>query len=102
MSILLPVLYLVLLLLQIFLLVVNIRKPLKKRWILLFVAEAISEAAAVLLMQYYNELPGTGMMPGLTYFAQTMYSMAAAAVYASMLVVSFIVMVVLSSQKKVK
>ena len=102
MSILLPILYLVLLLLQILLLVVTIRKPLKKRWTLLFVAEAISEAAAVLLMHYYNTLPGTGMMPGLTYFAQTIYSMAAAAVYAGMLVISFVVMVVLSSQKKVK
>ena len=98
----LPVIYSVLLLLQILLLLLNLRKPLKKRWLLLLIAEALSETAAVLLMRYYNDLHGTGIMPGLTHFAETMYSMAAAAISGGMLVISAIVMAVQSSRQKSK
>ena len=102
MAVLLPILYLLLLILQVLLLILNIRKPLKKRWTLLFVSEAVSEAAAVLLMRYYNQLPGTGMMPGMTYFAETIYSMIAAAVYCGMLLLSAIVMLSISRHQKTK
>ena len=102
MSILLPILYLILLAMLILLLILAISKPLKKRWSLLFLAEAISEAAAVMLMHYYNELPGAGIMPGMTYFAETVYSMIAAAAYAGMLAVSLLAYLLLMNKGKNK
>ena len=60
----------------------------RKGWPRLIVLEVISLAAALALMYYYDSLPGMGMMPGLTYFAEVMYSMLFAAVYAVMAVIS--------------
>ena len=60
----------------------------RKGWLRLIVLEVISAAASLTLMFYYDSLPGIGMMPGLTYFAEVMYSMLFATVYAVMAVIS--------------
>lgn len=73
---------------QVVLLISAIRRPSARRWIILFAAEAISLAAALVLAAHFNALPGNGMMPGLTYFAEVIYSLAAALAYGVMLLIS--------------
>ena len=81
MDILLPIFYIVLLLVQIVLFILGCRKSTKKRWIILCAIELLSCAGALLCMAYYDSLPGSGMMPGLTYFAEVVYSFFAAIAY---------------------
>lgn len=71
-----------------------LKKHVRVRWSLLFLCELCALTAAVYFSIYYNALPGDGMMPGLTYFAETMYSMAGAVVYLCMLLVSVLACVI--------
>ncbi len=60
----------------------------RKGWLRLIVLEVVSAAAALGLMFYYDSLPGIGMMPGLTYIAEVIYSMLFTAAFAVMAVIS--------------
>lgn len=73
--------YIVILILQIILLVISIRKKTKKFWRTLFSIELISMLIAIGLMIYYNSLPGEGFMPGLTYLGEMLFSFGAAILY---------------------
>jgi len=88
MDILLPILYLLVLAVQAVLLVFSIRRPTVRRWGILLGTELIALAAALLLAAHYNGLPGFGIMPGLTYFAETLFSLFAALAYGAMLLIS--------------
>lgn len=88
MDILLPVVYIVVLILQVVMLAAAVRRPAKRKWAFLYLCEAGAALAAWVLMRWYDNLPGYGMMPGLTYFAEAFFSMCAAGIYAVMLVVS--------------
>ncbi len=88
MDILLPVLYLLMLAGQAVLLIFAIRRPTVRRWGFLLGLELLSLTAALLLAYHYNGLPGFGIMPGLTYFAETLFSMFAALVYGGMMLIS--------------
>ena len=57
-------------------------------------------AAAVGLTKYFDALPGTGMMPGLTWFAHTFYSMGAAALYGVLLCVTVLAAAVTGGKRK--
>lgn len=61
-----------------------------KNWVLLFAAEALSAAAAFCAMHIFDALPGKGMAPGLTWFAEVFYSLGAAVLYAILLPLSFL------------
>ena len=63
--------YAVLLIAQICLLV-------RKRWTAAFCLSLIGLAAAVVLTIVFDSLPGSGMMPGLTWFTEVISRMAAA------------------------
>ena len=67
------------------LLVYNLRHPSRKGWLALLGANTLCLAAAAALTAYFDALPGTGMMPGLTWFAHTMYSLGAVVVYGALL-----------------
>ena len=88
MEIVLLILYLLALLGQILLLVVAAREPGIRRWIVLFAGEVVALAAALGLAIYFDARPGAGMMPGMTYFAEVIYSFGAAAAYGGMLLLS--------------
>lgn len=88
MDILLPILYLIMLAAQAVLLYFSIRRPTGRRWGVLLGTELLSLAAALLLAAHCNGLPGIGMMPGLTYFAETLFSLFAALAYGAMLLIS--------------
>lgn len=79
------VMYIVLFILQIVLLAVSIRKKKWKLWFGLFLTELLSLLLAVGLTIYYDNLPGYGMMPGLTYFGEGIFSFCAAGIYAVVL-----------------
>ena len=90
MGIALFVLYTTSFILQVILLVQALKKSAPPRWKRLYVIELISAAIAAAAAVYYNGLPGTGFMPGLTYLAEVIFSMAAALLFSAMLVLSFL------------
>ena len=85
-----PILYILLLAGQVILLIFAIRRKSIAYWMATWITEALSAALAWGLGVYYDGLPGYGMMPGLTYFAHTLYSMAAAVAYGCLLLVSLL------------
>ena len=80
--------YIVILVLQIVLLVLSLRKKQKKLWLILFLVEVIPMLIANGLRIYYDSLPGHGLMPGLTYMGEVLYSYGASIIYCVMLLVS--------------
>ena len=90
MEIVLLFLYLSVLSVHIILLCKVLRAPAQKRWLRLFLVQLLSIVASLLLMSYFDDLPGTGMMPGLTYFAEVIFSLIAAALYSTGLLCSLI------------
>lgn len=62
-----------------------------KDWYLVFAGEALAAGGAICAMFLFNALPGKGMAPGLTWFAEVFYSMGAAALYLLLLVVSVVI-----------
>ena len=84
-------LYLLMFLVQLVLLIFAVRKPEKNLWLKLFILEILSALGAVGLMFLFDALPGRGMAPGLTWFAEVFCSLFAAAGYSLMLMVSVVV-----------
>lgn len=80
--------YIVILVLQIVLLVLSLRKKQKKLWLSLFLVEVIPMLIVNGLRIYYDSLPGYGIMPGLTYIGEVLYSLGASIVYCLLFVVS--------------
>ena len=79
---------------EICLLYYAVKKPERKLWPKLFGLEILSVLAAVGLMFLFDRLPGNGMMPGLTWFAEFFYSLFAAAGYGMLFLVSFFLWVI--------
>ena len=80
--------YMVILVLQIVLLVLSLRKKQKKLWLSLFLVEVIPMLIAIGLRIYYDSLPGYGIMPGLTYIGEVLYSYGASIIYCVLFVIS--------------
>ena len=97
---LLAVIYLALLVGQLVMLVRTIRRPAAKRWGLLLAAELFCALGAWRLARFFDALPGTGMMPGLTYLAEVLFSMCAAMVYAVLLAVSVVICFVMRIRRR--
>ena len=85
--------YILIFLTQLVLLVFAAQRPEKKLWPKLFTLEIFSALGAAGLMFLFDALPGSGMAPGLTWFAEFFYSMFAAAGYSLMLILSVVVWV---------
>ena len=81
MALFLLIIYIVILILQIILLVITIRKKTKKLWRTLFSIELIPMLISIGLMIYYNNLPGYGFLPGLSYLGEVLFSLGAAVLY---------------------
>ena len=88
---LLAVIYLALLVGQLVMLIRTIRRPVVKRWGLLLASELFCALGAWRLARFFDALPGVGMMPGLTYLAEVLFSLGAAVVYGALLAVSAII-----------
>ena len=91
--------YVLLFLVQLILLIFAVRKPEKNLWPKLFILEILSVLGAVGLMFLFDALPGRGMAPGLTWFAEVFYSLFTAVGYGIMLLVSFVVWAIRTRKK---
>lgn len=95
------IIYILAFILQIVGLIKCIKNNLKWRILILF--ETLSIFAAMFLMYYYDNLPGHGFMPGLTYFAEVLGSFGAIILYITILVITlFIDLIIFLIKKKVK
>ena len=92
--------YVLILAAQIVLLIFAVRKPEKNLWAPLFAFELVSLLGAIGLMFLFDALPGRGMAPGLTWFAEVFYSLFAAIGYGLMILISIITAAVLEWRKK--
>ena len=100
MEIALSIFFLLALLVQIVLLIFTARRPTAWRWICLFAVEIAAIAAALLLWAHFNALSGTGIMPGLTHFAETVFSLTAAAASCVMLLISALCALIIVIRRK--
>lgn len=87
-GILLLIVYILISILQIIFLVKAIKKNNIKYWMIIFLIEAISLVAAAILTIIYNNLPGSGFMPGLTHFGLFLFSFGASIIYALFLFIT--------------
>ena len=95
-----PILYILLLAAQVVLLIFAIRRKPVGYWITLLALEVLSTVLAWALGVYYDSLPGYGIMPGLTYFAEAIFSYGAAILFGGMLVISAVLGIILHSKRK--
>ncbi len=100
MELVLLVLYIILLVFDVILLIDTARKPAKSKWLTLFISEAAFALLAVGVAFAFNSLPGTGMMPGLTYFAHVIFSICASLAFTVAFAVSAIVYIILKIKNK--
>ncbi len=94
------IVYILLFFLQIVLFIRFIKKRIN--WIYPAGTALISCIAAVILMFFYDSLPGYGPMPGLTYFAEFFYSFIASIVFAGMLILSILCRIILTFIARIK
>ena len=100
MEIILLALYIILFIFDIILLIDAARKPSKAKWLTLFISEALFALLAVGVAFVFNSLPGEGMMPGLTYFAQVIFSICASLAFTVSFAVSAVVYIILKIKNK--
>ena len=73
--------YIIVFAVQVILLIKAVKKSEKKYWVIEILLETTSIICSGLLVYYFNELPGNGFMPGLTYLGHWLFSVGATALY---------------------
>ena len=99
MALFLLITYIVILIFQIILFVISIRKKTKKLWRILFSAELVPLLISIGLMIYYNDLPGYGFMPGLTYLGEILFSLGAVVLYCISFLISICSYIAISNKQ---
>lgn len=99
MGTLLLLLYICLFLLSIFLLAHTVSLYPKKRFRWVYLTEFSAMLAALLIMWLSDHAPGTGIMPGLTYFDVFFYSLCAAAAFALLLLISLVIGILVANKR---
>ena len=99
MALFLLITYIVILIFQIILFVISIRKKTKKLWRILFSAELVPLLISIGLMIYYNNLPGYGFMPGLTYLGEVLFSFGAVVLYCISFLISICSYIAISNKQ---
>lgn len=100
MSLFLLITYLVVFIVQIIFFVNAVKRKNKKHWVSLFSLEIIPAFIALGLMLYYENLPGYGFMPGLSYLGEVLSSFGAMVIYGIMFVISGISCIVAEEKKQ--
>lgn len=90
-----PILYILLLAVQVTLLIFAIRRKSIAYWMATWITEALSAALAWGLGVYYDSLPGYGIMPGLSYFAEAIFGYGTAVLSLGMLEISVVLGIIL-------
>lgn len=94
------ILYIAVFIAQIVLFVIAIKRKTNKSWLTLFLAEIIPMIISLCLMIYYNNLPGYGFMPGLSYLGEVLFSFGATILYGVLFLVSVCGFVVIKVKNK--
>ena len=100
MALFLLITYIVIFTFQIILFVITIRKKTKKLWRILFSSELIPLLISIGLMIYFNNLPGYGFMPGLTYLGEILFSFGAVVLYCISFLISICSYIAISYKQK--
>ena len=100
MSLFLLIFYIAVFVAQIVLFVLAVKRKTNKNWLTLFLAEIIPMIISLCLMIYYNNLPGYGFMPGLSYLAEVLFSFGATVLYGVLLLVSICSFIVIKVKNK--
>ncbi|MBO5180242.1 MAG: hypothetical protein J6B87_07865 [Clostridia bacterium] len=94
------ILYLVIFIGQIVLLVKAIKKKETKSWIKVFLLETFSIIISITLWQYYENLPGYGFMPGLSYLGEVLFSFASTILSVVMLLITICAKIIIYIKSK--
>ena len=100
MALFLLITYIVIFTFQIILFVITIRKKTKKLWRILFSSELIPLLISIGLMIYFNNLPGYGFMPGLTYLGEILFSFGAVVLYCISFLISICSYIAISNKQR--
>lgn len=100
MALFLLITYIVIFTFQIILFVITIRKKTKKLWWILFSSELIPLLISIGLMIYFNNLPGYGFMPGLTYLGEILFSFGAVVLYCISFLISICSYIAISYKQR--
>lgn len=71
----------------------------EKLWRILFSAELIPLLISIGLMIYYNNIPGYGFMPGLTYLGEVLFSFGAVVLYCISFLISICSYIAISNKQ---
>lgn len=85
--------YLIIFVVEIVLLVKSIKNQNKKLWGALIILEIFSVVGSIILYNYYESLPGYGMMPGLSYFGESLLSFGMAIIYSITFFITICIMI---------
>lgn len=68
-----------------------VKRPHKMKWIFLFIYEILVLIMACCYTHYYDALPGSGIMPGLTYIGEVMTGMLFSVAFFLLLFISLMI-----------
>ena len=88
--------YIIIVIFQIALLIIFIKNNKEKHWIILIITEIISMLLSWFLAIFFDSLPGSGIFPGLTHFAEVFYSIIAVLVFFIMLIITLFIKPILN------
>ncbi|MBR4110909.1 MAG: hypothetical protein IKK43_04410 [Clostridia bacterium] len=94
------ILYLVIFIGQIVLLVKAIKKKETKSWVKVFLLETFSIIISITLWQYYENLPGYGFMPGLSYLGEVLFSFGSAILSVIVLLITICAKIIIYIKSK--
>lgn len=98
------ILYIIIFILLLIFLIVNLIKYLKykTKLVRLFLLNIFSIALFMILLIYYNNLPGYGFMPGLSYLGEVLLSFCAVILYSIILIIAIVSKLILFLLEKKK
>ncbi len=98
MELILLILYLLVFIIEIFLLVKFIKSKQNKYFFINIILEICFIIISAITFIYYDNLPGYGLMPGLTYFSHFMYSFLSCIINIIMLAVTVFLKLILKKR----
>ena len=85
------IVYICLFILDLYLLVRALKPFSARRLFVAYLSELGAFLAALIIMWFFDQAPGYGMMPGLSYIQEVFYSFCAAVLFAGLLLLSFVI-----------
>lgn len=96
------IMYFALLAVAIVLLLLAVIKKKRIFFIVSYTVQTVFLVLSIVLAKYFDSLPKTGMMPGLVYFSEILFSILASWVFAGLLIITTALLIVLYVKSKRK